>query len=208
MSINVSLPNPSQFTDYSDFADAIQSQLDRDDLGDEIPRWVGRVEERLNRQLRVPEMEKSATITLVDGKGELPADFLQARYITKNGARLESDGLSIDTDRPGGFGISGASFEYGLACDGDVDLRYYAQLPALGPTNPINWLLLRHGSVYFFGVLFYAETFLSNQEAAAGYLALWDGVIAEMQTDGHSRRWSGGPLFPRGGFKQVPGVRA
>lgn len=53
----------------------------RNDIAHLFPRFVGLAELKLNRALRVSEMEATVAISIIDGDAPLPADFLEARQV-------------------------------------------------------------------------------------------------------------------------------
>ena len=53
----------------------------RNDFANLFQRFVELAELKINRQIRVAEMESSAAVTVTDGVGPLPEDFLEARSV-------------------------------------------------------------------------------------------------------------------------------
>lgn len=76
-------------------------------------------------------------------------------------------------------------------------LVYRRTIPPLTEDDDTNWLLDRAPDVYFYGVLLQANAWDVDNEAAAGWKALWDEAIGELRSDGARRKWGAGPLSPR-----------
>lgn len=132
----------------------------RDDIAHLFPRFVGLAEAKFNRVLRVGEMEKSGTIVLTDGNGNLPADFLEARMVVSpDGANLVAWSLSELNRRysnfggiPAGYAVVGSVLRVRPTASGNVTMDYYATIPPLTVANPTNWLLTKAPDAYLYGV--------------------------------------------------------
>jgi hypothetical protein len=72
-------------TTYSGLVASVQSWLNRSDLTAKVPDFIALLEARLNRELRVPDMERMTTLVLTDGAVDLPTDFLEARHLYIDG---------------------------------------------------------------------------------------------------------------------------
>jgi len=60
----------------------------RNDFANLFQRFVELAELKINRQIRVAEMESSAAVTVTDGVGPLPEDFLEARSVQTGSGRV------------------------------------------------------------------------------------------------------------------------
>jgi hypothetical protein len=79
---------------YTELQADIASYLHRTDLAALIPTFIEKARQRINRQLRVPEQEVTATLTTpVLQRFSLPANFIELRGITSAGVPLRSVGL-------------------------------------------------------------------------------------------------------------------
>lgn len=135
---------------------------------------VGFLENHLNKELRVGEMEVSATLT-TDAVGDvaLPADYNQMRTVFVSGCEIPRVSLSqLTGDRS--WGRHGA--RYGHAVSGNnlvtavsdtaVDIVYYAAIPSLAD-NGTNWLLDLDPEIYIVGLLWQVSRARSDYEAAS-----------------------------------------
>jgi hypothetical protein len=120
--------------------------------------------------LRVREMETLASITMTDGVGTLPTDYLQYKtaksmaslpnplsYATgsyTNGAYADgAAGLSTT------FSITGSTIYVFPTSGVDVDMVYYAKIPTLSDSNTSNWLLAKMPSLYLHAALMHLAMF-------------------------------------------------
>jgi hypothetical protein len=68
--------------DYAQLQDAIKGWLwDREDLAGRVPEFIAMAEADFSDELRVAQMEVSATITLTNGIGPLPNDYVAWRRV-------------------------------------------------------------------------------------------------------------------------------
>ncbi|MEY9782273.1 phage adaptor protein [Sinorhizobium fredii] len=125
------------------------------------PRLIGLAELKLNRGLRVADMEDTETVVLTNGEGTLPADFLEAREV-KTSAGIPIRAVSLQqltnsyTDRSGiptGYAIVGSTIKARPKSSESLTLTYYAKIPGLTPAAPTNWLLTKAPDVYLFALV-------------------------------------------------------
>lgn len=120
--------------------------------------------------LRVREMETLASLTMTNGVGTLPTDYLQYKtarsmasfprplsYATgsyTNGAYADgAAGLSTT------FSITGSTIYVFPTSGVDVDLVYYAAIPTLSDVVTSNWLLAKMPNLYLQAALMHLAMF-------------------------------------------------
>lgn len=81
-------------SDYASLLVDAGEYAGRDDIAHNFPRFLGLAELKLNRGLRVADMETTAAIPLTEGAGTLPPDFLEARQV-KNAAGIPIRAVSL-----------------------------------------------------------------------------------------------------------------
>lgn len=151
-----------------------------------VPDFIVLAEQLLNygtaeqAGLRVADMEVDAySISLTDGVGTLPADFLEARGVTYGNDRPFDDyiisGTTIQTDRQGVSPLA---------------VSYYAKIPALSDDAPTNWLLQKAPSVYLFGSLLQAKAFMEDAPGISSWAQLYQTAIAGLQGSDAVSRFS------------------
>src|SRR5690349_24935247 len=88
----------SDGTTFTGLKSDIADHLNRSDLTAKIPGFIRRVEERLNRILRVPEMEETTTLTTDAERIDLPTDFRKARALyLDTDPRQELEAVTLGT---------------------------------------------------------------------------------------------------------------
>lgn len=147
----------------------------REDIAHLFPRFLGLAELKLNRGLRVADMEETAAIVLASGDGALPPDFLEAREV-KTSANVPIRAVSMqqlteswagNSGVPAGYFISGSMIKARPISDQTLTMDYYAKIPALTPSAPTNWLLEKAADAYLY--------------ALVNEIAIWSKDVASAQ---------------------------
>lgn len=181
--------------------------LDRSDLTAMLPEFIALNEARLNRLLRVPAMEASATSSVSSGTVALPDDCLQLRKVV-----IDDEAIPAFSPQQlhAAYGDSTYGSVLGYAVSGqeitllpapsasiDVVVDYYQKIPALTSTNTTNWLLESHPDLYLYGTLCMAEAFVDNPDRVAVWKSAWDAALDELIAHGNKQRLPAGPLVMR-----------
>lgn len=190
---------------YGELVEELESFLNRTDLTPRIPTFIALFEARMNRILRVPDMEATSYAPATEERIDLPADFLSLR-------ELRVDGYSIppfapqdlhETFRTSSGMVQGYSIQ-GLELlllpapsDSEVRISYYQRIPALTESNPTNWLLTKHPDAYLYGVLCEAKAHIVDTDLALSWKLAWDEVLSEMQLAGVKASLPATPLAAR-----------
>lgn len=218
MAITLNVSVPGAIPNFDTLKSTVSDWLDRDDLDAKIPTFVQMVEAMFNRELRAPEMEKTA-LTLVTGENmSLPDDFIAMRSIyiesspdrplkamSPTALRQEFDGSS---DTPVAYALVANGIRFAPPPSGEllISMDYFAQIEALSTQNPSNWLLLNHPDAYLYGTLYCAEAYLDNSTRAAQWKGLLDQVTDRINRTARNNRYGAGPLVPNTAI-QVRGAR-
>jgi hypothetical protein len=138
--------------------------------------------------LRVREMETLASITMTDGVGTLPTDYLQ--YKTAKSMASLPNPLSYATgsytdgayaDGAAGlsttFSITGSTIYVFPTSGVDVDMVYYAAIPTLSDSNTSNWLLAKMPSLYLHAALMHLAMFTRDDALLARSQAMVASTI-------------------------------
>lgn len=185
--------------DYAGLQTSLQNWSLRNDAASvaELPTIIGFAEDIFNHgmpdrsiaPLRVREMLETATITLTDGSGALPADYLQyfsARSMESTPRPLEYATVNFTNYAyPSGsaglantFSITGLSVINVFPVSGsDVELVYYQKIPALSDSNTSNWLLAKMPSLYLHAGLLQLGLFNRDNDLIVRSQALVAGMI-------------------------------
>ena len=217
MSIAIVTSPENSISSLSDLVTELRDELDDDAYSiSRIYRAIARAEAVFNRELRCPSMETEYQFTAAGEQTDLPADFLQLRSVYQEG----SPDSPLRSMSPAGLrnlyaGSAGTPSAYALenrriviAPVGETTLTmlYYARIPALTDSNPVNWLLDEHPDIYLHQVLAILFNKTGDSERAALNLSIASDLIAGLNAAGRKNRWGAGPLVPAG-ITQVCGAR-
>lgn len=188
--------------DYAGLQTSLQNWSLRTDSASvaELPTIIGFAEDTLNHgmpersiaPLRVREMLETATITMTDGSGALPDDYLQyfsVRSMASTPRPLEYATSSF-TNYAYPDGASGLSNTFSITgvstinvfpvSASDVELVYYQKIPALSSSNTSNWLLAKLPALYLHAGLLQLGLFNRDNEliqrSQAMVAAMIDGL--------------------------------
>jgi hypothetical protein len=110
--------------------------------------------------MRISHMETGAIITLEDGRGELPADFLaMKRVVVSTGVPYVLDYAEPSTYGPSAPIEEGTQFytivgrEIRARTASTLTILYYAKIPPLTSVENTNWLLTKAPDIYLYGTI-------------------------------------------------------
>jgi len=179
-------------TTYAELKTEISAFTHRSDLTAYLDTFIDFAEARLNRDLRVSQQETILTASATQYI-TLPADFLAVRVINKQSNPVqelryitpaEMDRIADGSTTLNYYTILGDSIKLQAASSTDVELTYYAKIPALDGTNTSNWVLATHPDVYLYACLFEAYNWTQNEAQASKYAALFaNGINMIRQAD-------------------------
>jgi len=190
-------------TTYAQLQTSVSGWLNRSDASALIPDFITLAEERVNRKLRVKEMETP----------------LAATAITNNAIAVPANTVGVKTLWIEGYETSPllpATYEYvlsrgseGIPCNwawqgsnlyfdgaGTVQGVLYRDIPALSNTNTTNWLLTAHPSAYLFGALAEAFNWARNDKERDRWDARFQQTLSEISGADMRDRFSS-PLVVR-----------
>lgn len=183
---------------YTQISEKVAQWMNRDDLTARIPDFIELTEERLNRHLRVRQMESTLAVTAIVDNLITPAvDAIDAKALwVPNYERNPLVAQSLESVvAAGGDGIptmyawDGASLRFDGA--GDVQGVLYVRIPALA-TATNNWVSDGPWSLYLFGALVEAALYVGDDPSI--WQSRFDQALAEVQGNDQRRP---GPLVAR-----------
>jgi hypothetical protein len=186
-------------TSYSTLKTAIASWSHRADLDSYLDDFIDFTEARMNRELRVSQMETRATTTPSDAYIALPTDCLAIRNIQLNTNPVqtleyvtpaEMDRLANGQTEAGNYTIIGDEIQLDASTSYTVEIAYYAKIPALSDTNTTNWVLTTHPDVYLYGCLAEVFKFAQDEAEATKYTVMFLNCIAEIRALDRKRKYS------------------
>ncbi|AKK19696.1 hypothetical protein HUT03_00180 [Candidatus Liberibacter africanus] len=153
--------------------------------------FLHRIEVKINRELRLREMEKKAFLSLVEGSVTLPDDYIEIRFLHDNkGNKLDHLPLSISLKKQKGYIITADSICVLPAVSEDVVLYYYSCIPPLTENNPVNWLLHRAPDLYLYGLVEEIALWEQKIDKAATAGSLFQQSIKKLQQNDTRLRWA------------------
>jgi hypothetical protein len=174
--------------DYAGLVTAIQSWSGRTEAETvaEIPNFVNFATDGFNKgipdrqiqPLRVRDMEATATITMTNGVGPLPADYLQYKtalsmastpipldYVTNSYTNVAYPDSAAGY--PKTFSITGSTISVFPTSGNDVQMVYYQKIPAISVSVTSNWLLAGMPMLYLHACLLQAGLFNRDNDLIA-----------------------------------------
>jgi hypothetical protein len=202
-------------TDYSSLVTAIGDDLARSDLTSYIPDFIMQAEQVFNHgsesidPLRVRDMETIDSLSPTSNVYTLPDDYLQYRRVTEEASPRRPldyiDPMGVDQLYPlraSGYSnhftvIGNSLYTYPLSTN-DVELVYYATIPALTSVATTNWLITKAPSLYFRMGLMFAASFIKNDGEVAKNAQMAKALIDGMNRSGMMANYARAGLTLRG----------
>lgn len=184
----------SAISGYADLLVTTGEYAGRNDFAHLFPRFLRLAESKLDRRLRIGAMEKLATVTVTDGEGPLPLDFIEARSVVSPvGGVMRS--LSIQALHKcrsfhSSFAVVGSSVVVKPSWSGDLEILYYSKIPPLTPAEPSNWLLELASEVYLFALVEEISIWSRDVDGASAAAELKDQAIHGVRINDERTRFS------------------
>jgi hypothetical protein len=174
------------------------------DFAAAVPDFIRLSEERFNNTLNVRQMETTVTlIPDVNGVCTLPDDYQGFRNVSVaySGYNVDLELLAPDLANklhpspvaggsPAGFTIVDNSLTVIPTSTGNVTLTYWAKVPALSVSNTTNWLLTQAPSIYLYGALLEAATFMMDDAGVQKWSMLFKTAIDNLNSSDRDQRYS------------------
>ena len=190
-------------TTYSELQTAVAQWMNRGDLTALIPDFITLAEERMNRALRVRQMETALAETAIAGNiVAVPTDTVGVKTLWIVGyedsplrTQTYEALLSMGTEGvPTHWAWQGDNFYFDGA--GSVEGVLYTKIPALSDSATTNWLLTAHPSAYLCGALAEAFDYTRNDKERDRWLGKFERAVGEIMGSDMRDRLSG-PLQVR-----------
>ena len=200
-------------SDYTDLLGTCAEYSGRDDCAHLFPRFVRFAESKLNKALRVADMEVIVQlVTDSSGAAALPPDYQEIREVlTPSGRPIElmavtalDDLYRLSAGTPAGYAIIGRTFYAIPTAAQEFTLTYYAMIPPLTPANTTNWLLEDGPLVYLYSVLAEIEGWAlatgktTDKARLQGAMQAMMSEVDAFLTLDDRRRWSNARVMVRG----------
>jgi len=182
----------SVFVDYLDLRTAVVEMIGNADITDVFPRFVKMAESDFNRRLRCREQIETASLSVADGRVDLPAGMSEPIGLFRgNGAELVQQSVQVFerlADKRGFYAVLASEI---AAADGDYSFQYYAKVPTLATSSTTsNWLLQKHPELYLYAVAEKAAKHLVNAELATATGSLAETEYKSVAAQDYSERFA------------------
>lgn len=192
---------------YADLKAAVATWLNRDSLTSQIPDFIRLAEARIYRELRIPNMEVTTTLSISGstGKANVPSDFLEARSVTLStgetllrkpydevAARANTN--THGTGQPKYWARVGQEFIVSPFPDAgtyNLNLYYYQQPTNLSDSNQTNYLTNQSPDLLLFGALTEAGVYLKDNEVTAVWEQKFQAAMAAVMRESAMVEWGG-----------------
>ena len=196
-------------TNYSGLKTSVANYLGRSDLTTQIPDFITLAEYRLQRNLRIRQMLKTASASTTGGDSTvgLPSDFLELRdiYIDSSPrfvlnylspSAFSRDARAAESGRPNFYSLRANEFELAPIPDGTYTLvmLYYAKPEVLSDSNASNVFLANAPDALLYGALLEAEPYLYNDNRIAIWSNFYNSALEALNVSDDSSEYSGVPL--------------
>lgn len=194
-------------TTYAGIQQAIADELHRDDLTSYIPDWITLGESRINKLLRVRQMETSTASTMAAGVIAVPTNYvaLKDAYIssTQPYTNLERKTANWIYDNypnraadntPKFLAREGSNFIFGPYPDSNytVTLIYWNRLAAL--STGTNAVFLAYPGLWLFGALAESAPWLKDDKRIAVWESKFTDLIRQVQDEDDDEFLSGSTM--------------
>ena len=182
---------------YDELKASIADFLNRDDLTTVIPDFINLAEKKMNREIRHWRMENRATASASGRFSVLPTDFVEAIRL-----HLETDQRPIELvsyhemqslrenandtgGKPTSYAITQGEIELFPTPDTtyDIELYYYAKIPALSSSQTTNTILTNFPDAYLYGSLIHSAPYLQEDVRMNAWAALYQSAIDGINGD-------------------------
>lgn len=204
MTIILTPSSSAAVTDYSEMVDRIASWMHRSDSGliARIPDFIWLAEERMNRRLRVTQMEVALVETTITSNAiAIPSGILGVKSLwlpDEDDQPLKSIPYTAyvgmkTVGTPTVWARQGTNYYFDGT--GSVEGVLYERIQGLTSTNTTNWVLDQYPSAYLWGALAEGYGFARGEEAAV-YEARFTSVLDDIESAAQRDAFSG-PLVVR-----------
>ena len=184
----------------------------------QIPQFITFAENRIawgsdmplaSEPVRVRDQEKTLDLTVTDGEGTLPGDFLEAerlywehsipwelKYVSRRAFHTTLEAQTIG-GLPSTYTIEGDRLLVNPVSSGTAKLLYSARYPAFVDDADTNWLLQNAPGVYLEAALVEAFGFKRDTNAQAEHLQKYVSAADGVTTHQRNSRVSGQTLAAR-----------
>ena len=193
-------------TTYAELQTVIADFLDRDDQTERIKTFIQLSEAEMSRKLRHWRMENRATAEIDGQYSAIPADFLEpirlhletgdykALELISQGEMQSLRMRNLETSgKPAFYALTQGELEVYPTPDGtyNLEMNYYAKIPALTTSNTTNWVLDNYPDAYLYGSLVHSAPFLGEDARMTTWAALFQSALNGIMAESDQAKFGG-----------------
>lgn len=189
---------------YAELKTNIAAWLHRDDLTSYLDTFIDMFEARVNRNVRVSDMEQRAYTVPDSEYVALPNGFLELRNVQDNtntpptlliyASPSKIDQMRYSSGNPKYYTIIGNELQFAPTASGyTIEIGYYKEITGLSSTETTNWLSNKHPDYYLYGSILEALRF-TQDERAVYVEQLVDRLEREVNAHGKHKASGATPL--------------
>lgn len=193
-------------TTYTELKSAVADFLNRDDLTSVIPTFISLAEADMNRNVRHWRMENRASAEIDSRYSAIPADMIEPIRLHLEGtnyrAIIPTSQLDLQDRRSAGLDVAGKPEYYALTqgefemyptpdATYDMEINYYARIPALSATVDTNWMLTYHPDTYLYGALTHSAPYLKEDPRIQVWMSLYQSTILAINLESERSKTGG-----------------
>lgn len=193
---------------YDDLKTTVADFLNRDDLTSVIDTFIDLTEADINRKVRHWRMENRASASVTTRYSAIPTDFLEPirLHMEKDHVPLENvSSYKMQELRQAGNDVAGTPKYYAITQGEielypspnvalDLEMYYYARVPALNSVTTTNVILEYHPDIYLYGTLTHSAPYLAEDARTSVWASLYANALESARTESEKAKHSGSGL--------------
>jgi len=199
---------------YDEIKTNVANFLNRSDLTSQLDTFIDLTESDINKKIKHQQMMKRAVATADSTSKymQLPGDWISAINVelntTEHNVLMQQSVESLDikrmsinntSGRPEYFAITDDAIELCPTPDKSYELQltYYADVPALSSTNAENFVSKSYPDIYIYGCCKHASIFLMEDDRIQLFQSLFDKALEEVRIQQEKASFGKGSLLNR-----------
>ena len=197
-------------TTYTELQASIADYLDRTNLTSQIPDFITLAEDNIISDLKAKGLQNRVTSSTSDEYISLPPDFVSLVNLQINSSgvkllrfrspeQLDTEYPQTTTGTPKVFTIVGNTLQLRPIPDQsyDYEMAYEFKIARLSSLVADNFVLINYPSLYLFGALSQAESFIIDDKRIPVWKSLYNDILNSINTREKKGAYSGSSLSMR-----------
>lgn len=174
---------------------SVADWLHRTDLEDVIPTFVMLAESRINRDIRVADMEKELSGNINGMDIDLPIDYRQIKsVVVDDGQYLQYLSHPLGLNETCGYTQIGNKLRLFVQEGSQYRIIYYAAVPSLSDGVQENWLLSKYPDVYLYATLLESAPYIKDDARVQIWAMAYQNAIGTVMQQEEKQRFGNASL--------------